>query len=169
MFISARSMTVAEVSKILKKDKEEVKKGLEELSQNYEEEKKGIRIIKNNSNYQMVSSPDNSKLISEFVQDETSGELTRPSLEALTIVAYRGPISKIDLERIRGVNCSLILRNLLMRGLVVSEKDSKKEETYYSVSLEFLRFLGINDIKELPDYEKLNQDDALERILEEGD
>jgi len=115
----------------------------------------------------MVSSPDNSKIIAEFIQGETSGELTRPSLEALTIIAYRGPISKMDLERIRGVNCSLILRNLLMRGLINYQKSSQKEETYYSVSLEFLRFLGINDIKELPDYEKLSQDDSLDRILEE--
>ena len=169
LFVSARPMTVAEISQILKKDKEETKKSLEELSQNYEEEKRGFRIIKSNSSYQMVSSPDNSKLVSGFIQDETSGELTRPSLEALTIIAYRGPVSKIDLERIRGVNCSLILRNLLMRGLIISEKDSKKEEIYYSVSLEFLRFLGISDIKELPDFEKLSRDDSLERILEGTD
>ena len=62
--------------------------------------KKGIQIIKNGSKFQMVSSPENAKIVGEFIKDETTGEVSRPSLETLTIIAYRGPISKIDLEGI---------------------------------------------------------------------
>ena len=53
------------------------------------------------ANWQMVTSPENAALIQEFVKDETTGELTRPSLETLTIIAYRGPVSKTDLDRIQ--------------------------------------------------------------------
>jgi len=113
----------------------------------------------------MVSAPDNVKLIQEFIKDETTGELTRPSLETLTIIAYRGPVSKLDLERIRGVNCSLILRNLLIRGLV--ESKTEKKEIYYNITFDFIRFLGVNDIKELPDYERLHTDDSLDRMLDD--
>ncbi|MCG2700667.1 SMC-Scp complex subunit ScpB, partial [Candidatus Parcubacteria bacterium] len=96
---------------------------------------------------------------------ETTGELSRPSLESLTIIAYRGPVAKIDLDRIRGINCALILRNLLLRGLIEGKYDNKKKETYYSVTFDFIKFLGINNIKELPDYERLNKDDTIDRML----
>jgi len=125
-----------------------------------------VQIIKDGLKYQMVSAPENAKVVQEFIKDETTGELTRPSLEALTIIAYRGPISKIDLDRIRGVNCALIIRNLLLRGLIEAKTDSKKKETYYSVSFDFIRFLGINNIVDLPDYKKLNEDDTLDKFLE---
>lgn len=167
LFISARPMPVKELAQLTQQKKEEIKKRAEELVEDYKDLDRGIRVIKNDSQFQMVTSPDTSDVVQAFVQDETSGELTRPSLETLTIIAYRGPVSKLDLDRIRGVNCSLILRNLLLRGLVKSKKDKQKEETYYSVTIDFLRFLGVNDIKELPDYNKLSQDDTIDRILEQ--
>lgn len=159
-------MSVRHLSGLLKKKEEEIKEAGEKLVDEYRENKKGIQIIKNGSKYQMVSSPENAKVVQEFVQDETTGDLSRPSLETLTIIAYRGPVSKIDLDRIRGVNCSLILRNLLIRGLVEAKVDKQKDDTYYTVTFDFIRFLGINDIKELPDYERLSKDDTIDRMLE---
>ncbi len=117
----------------------------------------------------MVTSGESSGLVREFIKDETTGELTRPSLEALTIIAYRGPVSKTDIDRIRGINCSLILRNLLIRGLIEAKRDNKRNETYYDLSFDFLRHLGLNNIKELPDYEKLHQDDTIDKILAESE
>lgn len=174
LFISAKPMSAKQLADLLKKDIsknsaqaiKEVTKAGDELVEEYKNNKKGVQIIKSGTKYQMVSSPENAKLIQEFIQDETTGELSRPSLETLTIIAYRSPISKLDLDRIRGVNCSLILRNLLLRGLVEANVDKKKNETYYSVSFDFIRFLGINDISELPDYERLSKDDTIDRVLE---
>lgn len=166
LFISAKPMTVRQLSGLMKKEEKEVKKAGDELVESYKDSKSGIQIIKNGSKFQMVSSPENTKLVQEFIQDETTGDLSRPSLETLTIIAYRGPISKIDLDRIRGVNCSLILRNLLIRGLIEAKTDKTKEQTYYNVTLDFIRFLGIHELEELPDYEKLHKDDTIERVLE---
>jgi len=165
LFISAKPMTTKQLSDLLKVKEAEIKKAGDELVEDYKNNKKGIQIIKNGSKFQMVSSPENSKVVQDFIKDETTGELTRPSLETLTIIAYRGPISKIDLDRIRGVNCSLIIRNLLLRGLIEAKNDTKKKETYYTVTFDFIRFLGINDILELPDYEKLSKDDMIDRFL----
>jgi segregation and condensation protein B len=166
LFISAKPMTVKQLADLMKKDQKEIKSAGDELVEDYKNKKQGIQIIKNGSKYQMVSSPENAKLVQEFIKDETTGELSRPSLEALTIIAYRGPISKIDLDRIRGVNCSLIVRNLLLRGLIEGKPDKKKRETYYNVTFDFVRYLGINDIHELPDYERLSKDDTIDRMLE---
>lgn len=168
LFISAKPMTVKQLADLTKRTDKEVKSACDELAAGYKEQESGIQIIKNGLKYQMVSSPENAKLVQEFIKDETTGELTRPSLEALTIIAYRGPITKIDLDIIRGVNCALIIRNLLLRGLIEAKYDKKKNATYYNVTFDFIRFLGINDSKELPDYERLHRDDTIDRMLEEN-
>ncbi len=171
LFVSAKPMSVRQLADLLKKDAKEIRTAGDELVKLYQQEKRGIHIIKNNNKYQMVSAPENARLVQEFIQDETSGELTRPSLETLTIIAYRGPILKSHLDKIRGVNCSLILRNLLLRGLVEVRSDKKSGENSYTVSLDFLRFLGVNSVEELPDYERLSRDDLIDKILSapEGD
>jgi len=165
LFISAKPMTAKQLATLTDRSIKEIEKSGDELVSIYREAKSGMRVIKNGGKYQMVSAPENAKIIQEFIKDETTGELTRPSLETLTIIAYRGPIAKIDLERIRGVNCSLIIRNLLLRGLVEPQYNKKKKETYYNVTFDFIRFLGINSLKELPDYERLHKDDTIDRML----
>jgi segregation and condensation protein B len=165
LFISAKPMAIKQLADLFKVKPEEVKKAGDELVEEYKEQHKGVQIIRNGSRFQMVSSPENAQVVQEFIKDETTGELSRPSLEALTIIAYRGPISKIDLDRIRGVNCALILRNLLIRGLIEGKVDKKKNETYYTVTFDFIRFLGISDISELPDYERLHKDDTIDKVL----
>ncbi len=169
LFISAKPMAVSQLADLLKVKKDELVKAGDELVEEYRQSQKGVQIIKNGNKFQMVSSPEHAKLVQEFIKDETTGELSRPSLEALTIIAYRGPISKLDLDRIRGVNCSLIIRNLLLRGLVEAKHDKTKQETYYTVTFDFIRFLGINDIKELPDFERLHKDDTIDRILSDNE
>jgi len=84
-------------------------------------------------------------------------------LETLTIIAYRGPISKPIIEQIRGVNCSLILRNLLIRDLITGEE--RDNDVFYSVTPAFLQYLGLNSVKNLPDYEKLHSVENLEQFL----
>lgn len=165
LFISAKPMALKQLSILLKKNEDEVRAAGDELVESYKDKKKGIQIIKDGRKYQMVSSPENSKLVGEFVNDETTGELSRPSLETLTIIAYRGPITKLEIEKIRGVNCSIILRNLLLRGLIESKMGDSEDEIFYNVSFDFIRFLGINDISELPGYEKLSGDKSIDDIL----
>lgn len=169
LFISAKPMSISQLADIIKKPVKEIEQAGNELVEDYKTNKRGIQIIKNGPKLQMVSSPENAALVQEFIKDETTGELSRPSLETLTIIAYRNPISKIDLDRIRGVNCSLILRNLLLRGLIEAKQDKKKNETYYAITFDFIRFLGINDISELPDFEKLSKDDTIDKMLEGGE
>jgi segregation and condensation protein B len=93
-------------------------------------------------------------------------------LETLTIVSYRGPITKPVLEQIRGVNCSLILRNLLIRGLIERLESTKTQMPKYQVMHEFIKFLGMSSVKDLPEYEKLSTHETLDEVLrstEEGD
>lgn len=165
LFIAAKPLSLSDLNKILSKDKKEIEKALIELRDIYHQNESGLQIIEQSKKYQMVSSADNAKLVQKYLEDETSGELSQPSLEALTIIAYRGPISKTELERIRGVNCSLILRNLLLRGLIEEKSSASSEDRIYNVSLDFIRFLGIESIKQLPDYQRLNKDQTISDFL----
>lgn len=167
LFISSKPLSVKEIAELIEAKPKEVEEALEVMAHQYKEQARGFILIKNNGQYQLTTAPENAELISKFLKEETSGELSQPSLEALTIIAYRGPITKLELERIRGVNCSLILRNLLIRGLVEERADKQKNENFYSVTLDFIKFLGISSIEDLPDYEKLHQEQSIEEVLEE--
>lgn len=169
LFASVKPLSIAQLKNILNCETEDIKKALEELEEQYNQKGSGINLINNLSKYQFTTSPDNSKIIQDMLKNEMTGELTRPSLETLTVVSYRGPISRAELEQIRGVNCSLILRNLMMRGLVESYYDKQKAVTLYNITLDFMRFLGISNISELPDYEKLNKDENLIKLMEKQD
>jgi len=165
LFVSIKSLSLKELSSAVNAKPLEVEKALAELATDYQDSGSGLTLIKNSNQYQLTTSGDNSALVKDFLKSETSGELSQPSLEALTIIAYRGPISKLELERIRGINCSLIIRNLLIRGLIEEKFEKTKQENYYTVTLDFIRFLGLNNISDLPEYSKLNQSQELKQAL----
>ncbi len=127
-----------------------------------------MRIVRTGSEVQMMTSPELSKLVRDFLKDELTGDLTRPQLETLTIIAYRQPITKPELEQIRGVNCSLIIRNLLMRGLIETEESKEKFGPVYRVTHELMRLLGITEVRELPDYDTLHTDAHIEAVLDQS-
>ncbi|MEK7167360.1 MAG: SMC-Scp complex subunit ScpB [Patescibacteria group bacterium] len=167
-FISNKPFSIKKLSQIVKVEGKEVEKEIQELIKEYNNQNKGIQIIKNGNQYQMSTNPQNAEIIQNFLKQEITGELTRPSLETLTIVAYRGPITKPELEQIRGINCGLILRNLLIKGLIESYEDKKLKQTFYKITFDFMRYLGINNIQELPDYDKLSKNKSLEEFLKEA-
>ena len=90
---------------------------------------------------------------------ETLNEnLTPAALETLALVSYVGPVSRSEIEYIRGVNTAFTLRNLLIKGLVQRSSDPKRGNVYlYKPSLDLLKFLGLPKIEDLPDYEKFKE------------
>lgn len=168
LFAAGKPMTFKELENFLQAKTDELEEMLQSLKEKFNQDESGIHINVNNKKVQLVSNPKNVATLRKYFNDELSGELSKPSLETLTIIAYRQPVTKEELEQIRGVNCSLILRNLLIRGLVEESTDKGDLSAKYSVTIDFLRHLGINSVEELPDYEKLNSDDNLQKLLEEN-
>ncbi len=165
LLVAAKPLSLKELNFLLSVEAKEIENSLRELADEYEQGDRGLRIISQADKYQLASSPDSAEIIKKFLQNETAGELTQPSLEALTIIAYRGPVSKFDLERIRGVNCSLIIRNLMLRGLIEEKFDKTRNENLYSASLEFVKFLGLSRLEDLPDFEALRNNPSLNEFL----
>ncbi len=165
LFVSLKPLNATKLASICNAKAADVEIAIKELKEDYKNREAGLLILETNGSYQLSTSPDNSEMLKDYLKDETSGELSQPSLEALTIIAYRGPIAKSELEKIRGINCSLIIRNLLLRGLIEENFDKKISENRYFVSHDFLRHLGISNVNELPDFEKLNSLQVIDRYL----
>ncbi len=166
LFVAIKPLAIKELATLTNAKTKEVEEALAALEEDYRAGDRGISLIKNNNQYQLTTAPDNAALVQEFLKDETNGELSQPSLEALTIIAYRGPIGKLELEKIRGVNCSLIIRNLLLRGLIEEKYDKTRDENFYTVTHDFVRFLGLNSVSDLPEYKKLGTDETVNTVIE---
>jgi segregation and condensation protein B len=167
LFVTNKPLMIKKLAELTKSDTQKVKEAIKELISEYNHQDRGMQIAKIGPKIQMITLADNSGLVKEFIKDETTGELTRPQLESLTIIAYRGPITKAELEQIRGVNCSLILRNLMIRGLIEEKQDKGKMTITYNITFDFLKFLGISQVSDLPEYEKLSRDETLLKVLEQ--
>lgn len=166
LFVSSQPLSVSKLARATGAKSKEVESALLALQSKYRRERDmGIMLIEVGEVYQLVTTGENASLVADFLKSDLSGELSEPSLETLTIIAYRGPVSKAELEQIRGVNCSLILRNLLMRGLITKEERAG-DLTYYEVSAPFVRWLGVRSVKELPDYDKLHGHETLAQVLQ---
>ena len=168
LFALAKPISIENINTVLAISLEKTKELLAKIEEKYNQEDSGIHLAINKQKVQFVTNPKNGKFLRDYFKDELEGELSKPSLEALTIIAYRQPISKEELEQIRGVNCSLILRNLLIRGYIEAYEDKNSLTTSYGVTMEFLRHLGLTSVEQLPDFQKLNSDENLRRLLEEN-
>ncbi len=144
----------------------EVESALQNLQQTYKQNHSGFNLVLNHQEAALVTNPELAKLVEKFVAQEEQGELTKPQLEALTVVAYRGPITKLELEQIRGVNCSLILRNLQIRGLV-EELGESAINPRYQLTTDCLRFLGVSAVRELHNYETLTSHEIIQQAIEQ--
>ena len=163
LFVASKPVSLRELAGALKCKEDEIKIALEELKSKYNHPESGLRILVIDDKVQMATNPDNAEIVEKFIKEEAVGELTRPQLETLTVIAYRGPITKPELEQIRGVNCALILRNLLLRGLI--EEAEGKLLPVYSLSMEAMRHLGVSSVSELADYENLSKHEFIEKVL----
>jgi len=153
LFSIGEPVLIEKLARTLGKDEDLIKKTIEILENNYKKEERGLRIIRKENKIQLVSAPQNSQYVEKLIKNDLNQELGPASLETLAIVAYKGPVSRAEIEKIRGVNCSLILRNLLIRGLIERQEKPQNIRFYlYEISFDFLKRLGLSSVNDLPDY-----------------
>jgi len=153
LFAGARSFSLKRLADVTSSASADVEAALAELSERLEQT--SLMVQRAGNDVQLVTKPEYATTVQQVVKDELHGELTRPALEALTILAYRGPLTRPELEQIRGVHSSMILRNLMLRGLVEEKEDTRLGQPTYAVTLDFLRHIGVASAEELPSYEDL--------------
>ncbi len=165
LFVASKPLTSKQCAEALEISLEEVREIFQHLKNKYEFLHSGIVILETNEEWYMTTHPENNVLVEKFLKAEISGELTKPQLETLTVISYCGPITKAELEHLRGVNCSMILRNLMMRGLVKESEGVVELLPAYEVTLEYLRYLGIERVEDLPRYQEFHAHEFVTQTL----
>ena len=155
LFFKNDPVSVAELGKWLGEKPDVVRKALVTLEDSYLG--RGVVIISDGEFVSLGTHPDASQLIENLQKEEWSRELSHASLETLAIVLYKGPISRREIDYIRGVNSSFTLRTLLIRGLIERTDPSTSlgagKSYSYKASFKLLEHLGITRLQDLPEYE----------------
>lgn len=154
LFVTSKPLTVKQLAKFANATEAEVSTALAELTEYTKDS--GVVLLNSGSHYQLATNSKNSNIVTDFLNSDLREQLTEATAEVLAIIAYRQPISKIEIESIRGVNSQYSIRTLLMRGLiekVVNPNDARS--SMYQVTTEFLQQLGITSIDDLPSFEAL--------------
>ena len=149
---------------------EQIEAQLQALRQEYEDRGAGIMLAEVAGGYQLATSPEQAAWIRKFRAVKVSSKLSRPALETLAIVAYKQPITRTEVEAVRGVNIGGIMRNLMERRLVkiVGKKDVPGKPMMYGTTQEFLQYFGLKDLSSLPTLKEFQELEAGEEIMEEA-
>jgi len=148
---------------------EQIETQIQALRQEYDERGAGIMLAEVAGGYQLATRPENVSWIRKFSSVKVSTKLSKAALETLAIVAYKQPITRTEVEAIRGVNIGGILRNLMERRLVkiVGKKDVPGRPMMYGTTPEFLQYFGLKDLSGLPTLKEFRELDAGEEVMEE--
>ncbi len=154
LFVSGRALTVAELAAAIGAPMEDISAGLELLQTKLEDH--GLRLVRAGNRVELVTTPEMGELVERFLQAETATPLSKPALETLAIIAHRQPVSKPQIEAVRGIASDQTLRNLLGRGLIeeVGRSPEPGRPTCYGTTTALLRQLGVAALSELewPDW-----------------
>ncbi len=175
LFVYGEPMKIRKAAELLGVSEEEVESAAQALKEK-NEVSGGLLLIVSESGLQLATKPEFSELVQKIAKEEMDSELSPASLETLAIIAYLGPVSRAEIEFIRGVNSSFILRNLSIRGLIERKSDPRRPSTFtYQSSLDFLKHIGLDSPEKFPEYEKyrgllksLREENKQEEVRAEG-
>lgn len=174
MFAVGRDISVEELSSVLELTPENVQEIIENMKVQFEEQGRGIEIIKVNNGYQLCSKKENYEYIYQIIDKRNKPNLSQAALETLAIIAYNPKITRAEIETIRGVNSDGTIYKLLDHNLIedAGRLDAPGRPTTYQTTKEFLRMFGYTSLEELPELPRYkldeNQQIVIDDIIEEN-
>lgn len=157
LFYTGAPTKKSDIIKALSLDTAMLETALGELSQSLAG--RGVALVLDADSIALVTSPEVSELIERLRKEELTKDVGRAGLEVFSIVLYSAPVSRAEIEYIRGVNSSFIIRALLVRGLIARKNNPNDSRSFlYIPTLEALTHLGVSEITELPEYEKIKNE-----------
>ncbi len=156
LFTAGHPVAVKKLTEVLELTEDDILSSLKTLSDEYEKNKRGLRLVFFDGKVQLVASPESTEIVKKLVKSDFEEDLSQAALETLAIISYRGPISRVEIENWRGVNCSFILQSLAIRGLIERKNNPQDGRSYiYNITFDFLKHLGLTKLEELPNYNEL--------------
>ena len=176
LFASPEPLEDREIARIIGCPKREIPSIIDDLNRKYEEWGRSFRVEKYGEKYRIFTLPDFDRYIGRLAEIPRPVRLSRAALEVLSIIAYRQPIAKSEIERIRGINPDGVLRTLMDKGLVEinGRSDGPGRPLLFGTTRDFLDFFGISNLSELPvpeiaEEEKTARNLVLKRPAEQPD
>lgn len=170
IFAAEQAMPVHELTKILSQyyenelSEEEVATYLEELQAIYSQSELGFELVKTGGGYLFLTKKQFQPLLAMALTEKSKKRLSAAALETLSIIAYKQPVTKAELEHIRGVNCDYSIQRLLERKLIViaGRTQGPGRPLSYATSESFMEYFGLNSLEELPQLKALdNQENSI--------
>ena len=157
LFWKAEPVSFKKLATLLNVDIQAIKTGIQELETALKG--RGITLVQTEEDVMLGTSPELSSLIEQLTKDELVRDLGKAGLETLSIILYQGPISRADVDYIRGVNSQFIIRNLLVRGLIERVDNPTDARSFlYVTTLQLLSQLGLSKREDLPEYDRVRTD-----------
>ncbi|MDK2984657.1 MAG: segregation and condensation protein [Clostridia bacterium] len=158
LFVSSEPLHLDTISEIVGAPKDDIIPLLEEMKKDLEKKDRGILLLEIGNGYQLATKPQYYEFIEKLYKPNIS-PLSQAALETLAIIAYRQPITRSEIEIIRGVKCDRVLTTLLERGLIEEQgrKEGPGRPILYGTSDKFLSYFGLTSLDELPDVEEFQE------------
>ncbi len=150
LFVSPEPISAEQIAKLLETTTRQIKKAFEEIDAAYQG--RGLRLQYHNNKVQITTAPEAAPVLEKMLELETTSILSQAALETLSIIAYQQPITRPQIDSIRGVNSDGVLRTLLNKGLIddVGRTDGPGRPILYSTTPEFLKYFGLTSYDDLP-------------------
>ncbi len=154
LFFLGEPVSIKKLSSLLDVDITSVKTGLSDLEKRLKTG--GLCLVWNQEEVMLGTKAEAGKIIERITKEELTRDLGKAGLETISIILYKNPISKREVDYIRGVNSSFIIRNLLVRGLVERSEGKDGERSYfYKPTMELLTFMGLERVEDLPEHSEV--------------
>src|SRR3989454_7119272 len=152
LFVSGRPLEYAELRKLLDIDEASLTDGLQTLTHHLESQGRGIRLQRLGEQVQLVTAPENARYIAALLGLPMTARLTTAAMETLSVIAYRQPVTRAQIEAIRGVNSDRALASLIQHGLVaeVGRAQTVGRPILFATTAEFLQQFGLTALDQLP-------------------
>ena len=154
LFVTKKPVSAHEISQVTGFEAGEAESILDEITADYE--KRPLQVIKVANGYILATRPQYSEFIDKFLNSPVSVTLSKQALETLSIIAYKQPVTKIEVEKIRGVMSDSPIKSLFDKNLIkeVGRSDAPGRPILYATTVDFLKQFGLNDLKDLPSIEE---------------
>ncbi len=155
LFIYGEPIEVKKAAKMLGVSDQDIKKAADDLNKELSAENRGLALLQNDDCLQITTKAAFGGLLQTILKTELNEALSPAALETLSIITYAGPVSRAEVDYIRGVNSSFTVRALLLRGLIERDADPQRMNSYrYKPSVDLLHHLGVTRVEELPEFER---------------
>jgi segregation and condensation protein B len=155
LFVAEKPVSTKELAGVTGNMVIDVQTTLREIEKDYGD--RGIRLVRKGEYFSFVSASENAKQVSALLNEELRHDLSQAALETLAIITYKQPLTRMEIEEIRGVNTDQIVRSLMIRGLIteVGRKETVGKPILYGTTMEFVQYFGLDTEEKLPKIDEL--------------